>query len=79
MLDSVVMSACETCRGTGFEIVEKDGREVARRCACRRASESSSPDDLLRECRIPPRYRHCTFAAFTAGEAVLLAAQEKAL
>ena len=29
---------CETCRGTGFELVERDGRTWATPCACRQVA-----------------------------------------
>jgi DNA replication protein DnaC len=75
------MSDCAVCGGTGFEIVENDGREFARPCACRRTDGSSAgtPEAVLQSCRIPPRYRHCKFKDFTAGHAPLAAALEKAL
>jgi hypothetical protein len=74
------MSACEICRGTGFEIFENDGREIARRCACRQPGTApSTPDGILAACRIPPRYRHCDFEHFQAGDPPLRAALEKAL
>lgn len=34
--------ACDACRGSGFEIVERDGREYARPCACRRPQEATA-------------------------------------
>jgi DNA replication protein DnaC len=74
------MSGCETCGGTGFQIVDEGGREFARRCTCRRTDLApATADGLLQACRIPPRYRHCTFENFTAGHAPLSAALEKAL
>jgi DNA replication protein DnaC len=65
--------ACERCDGTGFEIVDKDGREYARPCACRGgvAAGGDGPDaalNALKAARIPPRYRHCTFENFDPGQ-----------
>ena len=37
------MAACERCGGTGFEIVDKDGREFAQPCSCR-AVARTRPD-----------------------------------
>src|SRR5687767_4762269 len=72
--------SCDVCGGTGFEIVQKDGREFARPCACRRRDGgANTPEGALAACRIPPRYRHCTFEHFTAGDPSPRAALEKAL
>ncbi|HEY7412601.1 MAG TPA: ATP-binding protein [Vicinamibacteria bacterium] len=70
------MSRCERCGGTGFEIVDKDGREFATPCACRRPS---GPVDVLLSCRVPPRYEHCVLAQFEAFTPALSAALEKCL
>ncbi len=72
---------CERCRDTGFEIMEKDGREFAIRCACRKRSGTvESGDALLRACRIPPRYGHCTLTDFEPlSNPSLRAALEKAM
>ncbi len=69
--------ACETCSGTGFVYVTRDGREFAQPCACRRLS--ASPGDPLGGTRIPPRYEHCTLATFEPGSPSLSAALEKAM
>ena len=58
-------------------IVERDGREFAQPCSCRRATGAGS--DLLAACRIPPRYEHCSLANFTPGNASLRAGLEKAM
>jgi DNA replication protein DnaC len=71
--------ACEECGGTGFAIVERDGREFAHRCACRRDVAADSVDGILAACRLPPRYRHCDFEHFAAGSPMLAAALEKTL
>jgi DNA replication protein DnaC len=72
------LSACQVCSGTGFEIVEKDGREVARRCACR-ARAVAATHDFAGECRIPPRYQECSLGSFDAAHAPLRAAYEVCL
>jgi DNA replication protein DnaC len=68
------LTACALCGGTGFAIVEKDGREFAQPCSCRRAS-AVALTDLVNQCRIPPRYEQCTLANFSpwtrSHEAVL--------
>jgi DNA replication protein DnaC len=71
------LSVCERCRGTGFEIVEKDGREYAQPCGCR--SIARGVDGVLAACRIPPRYEHCTFANFEPFTPPLRGALEKCL
>jgi DNA replication protein DnaC len=54
-------SACEVCGGTGFLIVERDGREYAQACACRRPAGRG---DFVAACQVPPRYEHCSFETF---------------
>jgi DNA replication protein DnaC len=71
--------ACETCRGTGFAYIEKDGRVYAQRCACQSAARGAGALDPAARCRIPPRYEHCTLESFDPGNASLTAALEKAL
>jgi DNA replication protein DnaC len=74
----VTNPACETCGGTGFEIVSREGREYAQACACRRPSSLVGADPAS-ACRIPPRYEHCTLGSFEPGSASLAAALEKAM
>lgn len=69
---------CEECGGTGFTVVEREGREFARPCSCRRR-DGGSAEDGLQACRIPPRYEHCTLETFTPGTPTLRAALEKAV
>lgn len=74
--------ACERCDGTGFEIVEKDGREYARPCTCRGSSVAGDdgPEAALKVARIPPRYRHCTLENFDPGQMPkLLSALQKTI
>jgi DNA replication protein DnaC len=71
------LTACARCGGTGFEILAKDGREFARPCACRRPAAAGH--DLLGQCRIPPRYEHCTLASFEPGTDSLTAALGKVM
>ncbi len=49
------------CRGTGFAIEERDGREVAVRCSCRRAA---APGAHVAAARVPSRYVHCSIDGF---------------
>jgi len=69
---------CDTCGGTGFVIVEREGREYAKPCACRLASGAGRADATT-ACRIPPRYAHCSLESFEPGSASLAAALEKAV
>jgi DNA replication protein DnaC len=71
-------AGCGVCGGTGFVIVSKEGREYAQPCGCRRRGAAAGAD-VLSLCRIPPRYEHCIFEAFTPGNASLAAALEKAM
>jgi len=59
---------CEVCGGTGFEIVERDGREYAQPCRCRGVVPAGDASEaaILSRCRIPRRYHHCTLANFDA-------------
>ena len=70
------MGACERCGGTGFEIVDKDGREFAAPCACRRGTTRKA--SFFEACRVPPRYEHCTLRSFEPGSDTLLQALRKA-
>jgi DNA replication protein DnaC len=73
------LSGCERCGGTGFEIVEREGREFAQPCTCRRPQASGrTAASFLAACRIPPRYEHCTLDGFEAGNESLEAAKERA-
>jgi DNA replication protein DnaC len=71
------MPPCERCRGTGFEIVEKDGREFAMPCVCR--APSAAAHDFARRCRIPARYELCELVNFDPYTPSHSAALEKAM
>jgi DNA replication protein DnaC len=68
---------CERCNGTGFLIVERDGREYADPCSCRRPAHGD--EAAFAAWRIPPRYEHCDLGSFTPGNVSLQSAYEKAL
>src|SRR6266508_1995309 len=70
---------CEECGGTGFTIVEREGREFAEPCACRRAGAAKDGDSLLLACRVPPRYEHCTLGNFDPMTPQHRAALERAM
>ena len=69
------MAVCERCGGTGFEIVDRDGREFAVPCACR--SGPAHKAGFFESCRVPPRYEHCTLRSFEPGSDSLLQALRK--
>ncbi len=48
---------CETCGGTGFEIVSREGREYAQACACRRPSAGGPGGDPASLVPDPPALR----------------------
>lgn len=68
---------CEHCGGTGFEIFERDGREYARGCSCRKTGPTTR--GFLGECRVAPRYEECTLDTFEAGTLKLRTALETCL
>jgi DNA replication protein DnaC len=72
------LRACEVCQGTGFEITEREGREFARPCACRRPG-GNPEDEFASRCRIPPRYEECSLANFEVGHRPLRSALDAAL
>lgn len=53
--------ACETCGGSGWRPVERDGVRKVERCECWRESVTST---LVGEARIPPRYTRCDLSNF---------------
>jgi len=71
------MAACERCSGTGFEIVEKEGRDFAQPCACRAAARGTP--DFVRGARIPARYEACSLENFDGWTPSHEAARERAM
>ena len=72
--------SCASCGGTGFAIVERDGREYAQACACRASGAAAAGQTTVSErLRIPPRYAHCSLANFEPGSPSLRAALAKAM
>ncbi len=61
MADRVFEPACSRCNDTGWELIEKEGREFARRCEC---AEGIRRERLLEKAGVPSRYRHCSLDAF---------------
>lgn len=72
-------AGCPTCGGTGFELVEREGRQYATPCACRRPRAAREGAGLVSRCRIPSRYEHCSLAHFEPGTPSQRAALEKAM
>ena len=58
--------------------MEKDGREFAAPCACRRAGVGREPD-FAPAARIPPRYELCNLANFDPWTTSHSAALERAM
>jgi DNA replication protein DnaC len=54
---------CPHCQGTGYRLIEEEGRTRASRCPCR---SLRSVEDLLEKLGVPPRYRHCELSTFVA-------------
>jgi DNA replication protein DnaC len=57
----VVDTVCETCGGSGWVLVERDGVELARRCTC---AEAERRRRLLDAAHIPRRYARCSLDSF---------------
>jgi DNA replication protein DnaC len=73
-----VAAACTVCGDTGFELLEKDGREFARPCTCR-APKSPGLNGFLAESRVPARYEQCSLANFDPWSPSHTQALEKAM
>jgi DNA replication protein DnaC len=52
---------CPICEGTGWRPIEKDGVRRVAACSC---EEDKREDTLLRQARIPPRYKECMLENF---------------
>jgi DNA replication protein DnaC len=52
---------CSLCDGTGWNLVEENGIEMARRCEC---AEERLRARMVSRAAIPERYRHCTLDNF---------------
>ena len=67
---------CPVCQGSGWQLLEREGKTSVVRCACYR---DTLTDRLLAEARIPKRYAHCDLDRFvTYGNEKLEAAQREA-
>jgi len=65
---------CPECGGSGWLIEERDGREIARRCACVRVDPVES---LLRAAAIAARYRDKSLDDFEPYDPILRAVKNK--
>jgi DNA replication protein DnaC len=54
-------TACALCEGSGWVLVDVDGRPVARRCECWQANRAKA---LVEQARIPKRYKNCSLENF---------------
>jgi DNA replication protein DnaC len=52
---------CPLCDGTGWNLVEEDGTELAKRCEC---AEGRVRERMITDAAIPERYRHCSLEGF---------------
>ena len=52
---------CDLCEGSGWVLVDSDGKTVARRCRCWQEQQAKA---LVDQARIPKRYQNCTLASF---------------
>lgn len=52
---------CPRCEGSGWVLVEVEGRQVARRCSCYQETRTKI---LLIRANIPQRYQNCSFKNF---------------
>lgn len=52
---------CPKCEGTGWVLVEAEGKQVARRCSC---FYELKVQTLWEQARIPRRYEHCSLENF---------------
>jgi DNA replication protein DnaC len=52
---------CPICEGSGWMLVNEEGRTVARRCSCFREKQIQL---LLEKAGIPKRYQNCSFNNF---------------
>ena len=59
-----MVEVCSICDGSGLEIVQENGRQVARPCKCRIERRSAR---MLERARIPKRYQHCTLDSYESG------------
>jgi DNA replication protein DnaC len=57
----VIMMACEICNGSGWKLLDTEGRSVVVRCECFR---DTLAERLTTEARIPRRYSHCDLERF---------------
>jgi DNA replication protein DnaC len=55
------MDGCTVCQGTGWEMVARQGRPLARRCACGRLARLIRLKD---DARLPQRYERCSLDGY---------------
>ncbi len=63
---------CEKCRGTGWVVEEREGKEMAVRCECYNAGKK---DSLEKGANLPKRYTHCRLSNFEDRNDSLTAAK----
>jgi len=79
MNDLQAAATCEACGGTGFVLVERDGQQLARLCACRNTSKTESLEEALVLAGVPTRFRASDFDHFDGLNFSLKQAKELAM
>jgi DNA replication protein DnaC len=59
----MVTMVCSSCNGTGWRLLDSDGREVVKRCEC---FQKHQLERLVASANIPARYESCLFENFDA-------------
>jgi DNA replication protein DnaC len=54
--------SCSLCNGTGWKLIEREGRSAVTRCDC---WHQALTDRLKQEARVAPRYQRCDLDQFT--------------
>ena len=56
-----MIEICPICEGSGLEVIQQDGRQFARDCACRVQRRAQR---MLERAHIPRRYEHCSLESY---------------
>jgi DNA replication protein DnaC len=61
MVGPMPPKTCDQCEGSGWVLVDSEGKQIARRCRCWHEQQDRA---LVGQARIPKRYQNCTLANF---------------